>query len=131
MRFSVCHETFYHYTMPVQLGSHALRLNPRAEGARIRAAGPTVDPAPAVRHEQTDRFGSRVTQVNFVDISDHMCIESRFDLDILAAAPSRSPALPRLPWSSSPQDVLADYRADGEQDAVVQAFATTLAWEGG
>ncbi len=129
MRFSVCHETFYRYTMPVRLGSHVLRLNPRADGARVLAASLTVDPTPAVRYEQTDRFGNQITCVGFEGLSDELRIESRFDLDIQAAAPLCDPGLPRLPWSSSPPDALADYRADGEQDAAVAAFATTLASE--
>ena len=131
MRFSVRHETLYRYSMPVRLASHVLRLNPRADGARILAGSLTVDPAPAERHDATDRFGNRVTHVSFVGVSDLLRIESRFDLDTLAAAPLRDPGLPRLPWSSSPHDGLADYRADGEQDAAVQAFAATLASESG
>src|SRR5208283_4106580 len=126
MRFSVRHETLYHYSMPVRLGSHVLRLNPRADGTRMLASGLTVDPAPGVRHEQTDRFGNRVTQVSFAGLSDHLRIESRFDLDILAPAPLRDPGLPRLPWSSNPRDVLADYGPDGKQDVTVQAFAAAL-----
>jgi transglutaminase-like putative cysteine protease len=127
MRFSVHHETLYRYSVPVGLGSHVLRLNPRADGARIFSANLTVDPAPAERHEQTDRFGNRVTQVSFAGVSDHLRIESRFDIDILAAAPLRDPGLPRLPWSSNLHDGLADYRPDGEQDVAVQTFAAALA----
>lgn len=131
MRFSVRHETLYRYTMPVRLASHVLRLNPRTDSARILAGSLTVDPAPVERHDSTDRFGNRVTHVGFEGLSDRLCIESHFDLDILEAAPLRDPGLPRLPWSSSPHDVLADYRPDGEQDVAVQAFAAALASESG
>jgi transglutaminase-like putative cysteine protease len=51
--------------------------------------------------------------------------------DIPAAAPLRDPGLPRLPWSSSPDDVLANYRRDAEHDAAVAAFAAALAAECG
>jgi transglutaminase-like putative cysteine protease len=131
MRFSVCHETLYRYSMPVGLGSHVLRLNPRADGARILAGSLTVDPAPATRHEQTDRFGNRVTQVSFTGVSDHLRIESCFDIDILSPAPLRDPGLPPLPWSSGSPDELAAYRPAGAPDAAVQTFAAALAAETG
>jgi len=131
MRFSVRHETLYRYSMPVGLGLHVLRLNPRAEGARILAGSLTVHPAPSMRHEQTDRFGNRVTRVSFAGVSDHLRIENGFDVDIISAAPLRDSGLPRLPWSSSPPDELADYRPDGEPDVAVQAFASALVSHGG
>jgi transglutaminase-like putative cysteine protease len=127
MRFSVCHETRYRYSAPVRLGAHVLRLNPRADGVRILATSLTVDPAPAERHDATDRFGNRVTHANFAGFSDLLRIESRFDVDTLAPAPLHDPGLPRLPWSSSPHDGLADYRPDSAQDAAVQEFAVAQA----
>ncbi len=129
MRFSVRHETIYRYSNPVRLGSHVLRLNPRADGACSLAGSLLVDPAPAERHEQTDHFGNHVTQVSFTGLSDHLRIESCFDVDILAAAPLHDPGLPRLPWSFSGHDALADYRADGAPEAAVQTFAAALAAE--
>ena len=76
MRFSVRHETLYRYAVPVRLAPHVLRLNPRADG-RVLAASLTVDPAPAARHDSTDRFGNRVTHVSFEGLSDFLRIESR------------------------------------------------------
>ena len=129
MPYSIRHETLYRYTMPVRLAPHVLRLNPRADGGRILTGGLTVDPAPAARHDLTDRFGNRVTHVSFEGLSDLLRIESRFEIEILAAAPLRDPGLPGLPWPSSPHDQLADYRRDGEHDAAVEAFAAALAAE--
>ncbi len=131
MRFSVRHETLYRYTMPVRLAPHVLRLHPRGDGARIPAASLTVVPAPAERHDAMDRFGNRVTHVSFAGFSDLLRIESRFDLETIAVAPLCDPGLPSLPWSSGPHDGLAEYRADGGQDAAVQAFAVTQAAESG
>jgi transglutaminase-like putative cysteine protease len=78
MRFSIRHETLYRYTMPVRLAPHVLRLNPRADAAQILAATLTVNPAPAARHDSTDRFGNRVTHVSFEGSSDLLRIESCF-----------------------------------------------------
>lgn len=127
MRFSVCHETLYRYSAPVRLGPHVLRLNPRADGVRILTASLDVDPAPAERHDATDRFGNRITHADFADVSDRLRIESRFEAEVLAPAPLRDPGLPQLPWTSSPADELAEYRADGAPDEAVQAFAAALA----
>jgi transglutaminase-like putative cysteine protease len=129
MRFSIRHETLYRYPTPVGLAPHVLRLNPRPDGCRILTASLTVDPAPAARHDSTDRFGNRVTHVSFDGLSDLLRIESRFDLENLSAAPLFDLGLPRLPWSSSPHDVLANYRRVGECDAAVEAFAAALAAE--
>ena len=132
MRFSVRHETLYHYTMPVRLGPHVLRLNPRANGSRMLVRDLMVVPAPAARHDSTDHFGNRVTHVSFEGLSDFLRIESRFDLEIPVSTPLRDPGLPRLPWSlSSRDDVLADYRPARGHEAAVQAFAAALASESG
>jgi transglutaminase-like putative cysteine protease len=90
MRFSVRHETLYRYTVPVRLAPHVLRLNPRADG-RVLSASLTVDPTPAARHDSTDRFGNRVTHVSFDGIAYLLRIDSRFDLEIRAAARLRVP----------------------------------------
>ena len=129
MRFSVCHETLYRYSVPVLLGPHRLRLSPRGDGARILTAGVAVDPAPAERHDAADRFGNRVIHVSFAGISDRLRIVSRFDLDTVAPAAAYGPGLPPLPWSASPDDAPAEYRADGAQEAAVQEFAVAVASE--
>lgn len=131
MRFSVRHETLYRYTMPVRLGPHMLRLNPRADSARMLSGSLAVVPAPAARHDATDRFGNSITHVSFEGISDLLRIESRFDVDIPAPVPLRDPGLPRLPWWSRPHDMLADYLPDGRHEVAVQTFAAALASESG
>jgi len=131
MRFSVHHETLYRYSEPVRLAPHLLRLNPRADGARVLTGSVTVEPAPAARHESTDRFGNRITHVSFEGLSDLLRIDSCFDLDIPTAAPWCDPGLPRLPWLASRRDELADYRPDCGHDVAVAAFAAALASESG
>jgi transglutaminase-like putative cysteine protease len=127
MRFSICHETVYRYTAPVQLTPHVLRLNPRGDGGHMLGGSLSVEPAPANRSDATDRFGNRVTQVGFTGSCDLLRIESRFCIDTIAPAPLRDPGLPSLPWSTNLHDGLAEYRADDAREGTVQAFATALA----
>jgi len=131
MRFSVRHETLYRYSAPVRLASHVLRLNPRADGAALVARSLTIDPRPTVRQELTDRFGNSITHVDFEGLSDCLRIESRFDLDTVAAAPPIDQGLPPLPWPSALGDGMAEYRSGDEQDVVVRGFASELASESG
>lgn len=127
MRFSVHHETLYRYSAPVRFAPHVLRLHPRADGGRILTSSLVLEPAPAERHEQTDRFGNRVTQATFAGSSDLLRIVGRFAFDTCAPAPLYDAGLPRLPWLSNLQDELADYRSTGAEDAAVQAFADGIA----
>ncbi len=127
MRFSVRHETLYRYSAPVKLGSHVLRLTPRADGGVLVSRTLAVDPAPKARRDLTDRFGNAVTHTDFEGLTDFLRIESRFELDTAAAAPPIDRGLPPLPWPPAPGDGLADYRADDEPDPVVRTFAFELA----
>ena len=131
MHFSVRHETLYRFSLPVSLAPHVLRLNPRADGDHMMIRSLTVAPTPVARHDATDRFGNRVTHLSFEGLADFLRIESCFDLDISAPAPLRDPGLPPLPWPSSPDAALADYRAGGGRQVAVQAFAAALASESG
>jgi transglutaminase-like putative cysteine protease len=65
MRFTVRHETIYRYSAPVSLSPHLLRLNPHAEDALILERILTVEPKPIAMREETDRFGNRVTHLDF------------------------------------------------------------------
>jgi transglutaminase-like putative cysteine protease len=91
----------------------------------------TVHPTPIARQEMTDRFGNLVTHVDFEGVSDHLFIESTFDLDTIASAPLIGPGLPPLPWSFGPGDPMAEYCPAGAQDIAVRDFAAALAAESG
>jgi len=80
MRFSVCHETHYRYSAPVLFAPHVLRLTPRSDNAVLLTHSLTIDPAPAIRQDVTDRHGNSITRVEFADPSAHLSIESRFEL---------------------------------------------------
>ena len=102
MRFTVRHETIYRYSAPVSLSPHLLRLNPRAEGATILERSLTVDPKPIAFREETDRFGNRVTHLDFEGFSDRLRIESRFDLETVAPEPFAGLGALPLPWAEAP-----------------------------
>jgi transglutaminase-like putative cysteine protease len=101
MRFTVRHETIYRYSAPVSLSPHLLRLNPRAEGATILERSLTVDPKPIAFREETDRFGNRVTHLDFEGFSDRLRIESRFDLETVAPEPFAGLGALPLPWAGT------------------------------
>ena len=131
MRFTVRHETIYRYSAPVSLSPHLLRLNPRAEGATILERGLTVDPKPIAFREETDRFGNRVTHLDFEGFCDRLRIESRFDLETAAPEPFAGSGPPPLPWARGPDDPMAQYRSGEAQEPAVREFASVLASESG
>ncbi len=88
MRFSVRHETQYRYSSPVVLAPHVLRLTPRGGNAVLLTHRLTIDPEPSVRQDLTDRYGNRLTRLEFEGSTHHLCIESQFDLKI--SAPRRA-----------------------------------------
>ena len=119
MHFTVRHETIYRYSAPVSLSPHLLRLNPRAEGATILERSLTVDPKPIAFREETDRFGNRVTHLDFEGFSDRLRIESRFDLETVAPEPFAGLGAPPLPWAGGPDDPMAQYRSGEAQEPAV------------
>jgi transglutaminase-like putative cysteine protease len=116
VRFSVRHRTTYVYSAPVWLGAHKLRLNPRPESGALLRRDLRIDPAPALRHDETDAFGNLITCVGFSGASARLEIESRFELETAAAA---APVL--LDHSA-----LAPYLASGPIAGPVRAFAAGL-----
>ena len=100
--------------------AHLLRLNPRAEGATILERSLTVDPKPIAFREETDRFGNRVTHLDFEGFSDRLRIESRFDLETVAPEPFAGLGAPPLPWAGGPDDPMAQYRSGEAQEPAVR-----------
>jgi transglutaminase-like putative cysteine protease len=131
MRFSVCHETHYRYSAPVHFAPHVLRLTPRSDNAVLLTHSLTIDPAPTIRQDVTDRHGNTITRVEFSDPSGHLSIECRFELETRATRAPASPALPPLPWRSGMSDEMVDYLPQEDQDQSVRAFAAGLASESG
>lgn len=129
MRFSVSHETHYRYSAPVRLAAHVLRFTPRADNAVLLTHSLIVDPAPCMRQDLMDRYGNTVTHVDFEGSSNHLRIESVFELET-RAAPLGGQGLPLLPWAAS-GEALPDYLPAEDQHGSVRAFAAGLASESG
>ncbi len=130
MRFSVSHETHYRYSAPVVLAPHVIRLSPRADVGVLSGRRLSIDPVPSVWQDLTDCCGNLVTRLEFQGSTDHLSIESQFDLEVCAPSAPPSSALPLLPW---PHDLsgMADYLPTEDHDESVQAFAAGLASESG
>lgn len=132
MRFSVCHATHYRYSAPVLFAGHVLRLTPRTDNSVLHMHRLTIDPVPSFRQDLRDRYGNLITRLEFEGLSDHLRIESRFDLETRSTpALACSALLPPLPWPPGTSDAMADYLSPGDGDESVRAFATDLASESG
>jgi transglutaminase-like putative cysteine protease len=129
MRFSICHETHYRYSSPVTLAAHVLRLTPRADGAHLHWRRLTVDPMPGISRDTVDRYGNTVTELAFEGLTDHLRIESRFEIETRAAQSPPLPPLLKLPWP--PGGAPSDYLPPTEEDASVRTFAEGLASQSG
>jgi transglutaminase-like putative cysteine protease len=132
VRFVVRHETRYHYSTPVVLGPHVLRLTPRP-GSVTRARTLVVRPDPLELRDDIDAFGNPITRVLFRDTAtDTLSIESRLELDTAVPEAPAPAALQTLPLPRPAADQLAAYRpADRDVDAGVAAFARAVAAETG
>lgn len=124
MRFAVRHETLYRYSAPVRLGEHVLRLTPKPDCIAGLSHAIDIEPAPAWRTEEVDRFGSPVMRLGFAGETAVLRIVSRFE-GVTRARPPLQSDLPRLPWTGNELRV---YLGGGE-DPAVRAFAAALATE--
>jgi transglutaminase-like putative cysteine protease len=131
VHFHVRHESLYRYDVPIQLGSHVVRLTPRAEGVVLGYRRLTVQPVPAFQSEEVDAFGSSVTRVEFSGSTQTLHVLSEFELDTLLppqlGVSSPSLASPSLPFTSA-EYWLNAYRP-GPFHPSVQQFAQGLASE--
>jgi transglutaminase-like putative cysteine protease len=132
MRFSVRHQTIYRYSTPVRLAGHVLRMNPRPDAGALISRSLAIEPEPIRRADAIDRFGNLVTRVDFDGLTDVFRIESRFEIDVAAAAPISAADPPAaLPWGSDASDSNAVYLAGEAADGAVRAFARKHAVESG
>ena len=122
MLFSVRHDTRYRYSVPVVLGTHLLRLTPRAEH-RLLSRTLVVEPQPVDLRDELDPFGNTVTRVVFPEFStQELSIQSHFEVQTAAS--------PAPGWQTSPQDLTA-YLARGGVDESVAAFGRAVSAEAG
>jgi len=95
MRFEIRHVTTYRYPQPIRLGTHLLRLSPRAAGQRVLAERIEVSPAPTHRRALGDAWGNRLLELGFHGDTDLLRIEST--MTVLTVIPPALPVLPPLP----------------------------------
>lgn len=75
MIFDINHVTEYHYSEPVTLDHHVLRLTPRPGPSQTLLRHElTIDPAPKGRTELTDAEGNTAVYIWFADKTDHLVI---------------------------------------------------------
>lgn len=122
------HQTLYRYSAPVTLTTHRLRLTPRPDAGQILSQHIVIEPEPHLVREVADRWGNRITEVEFAGLTSILRIESRFELVTeQPAKPSPSPDLPALPWRATAADDIAAFAAPVDDDPAVRDFAFDLA----
>ncbi|HEX2734354.1 MAG TPA: transglutaminase family protein [Polyangiaceae bacterium] len=101
MKFAVEHLTRYRYSLPVQLGSHVIRLSPRRD-VRVVSRDLQIFPEPATRQERHDAHDNLLLLVTFNGYTEEFRVESRFTAE--TETPSMPPqgTLSRLPWMIPP-----------------------------
>lgn len=131
MRFSVRHQTIYRYSAPVRLAAHVLRFNPRPDAGALIERALAIEPEPVKREDRLDRFGNLTTHVEFASLSDILCIDSRFAVEVAPAPAAPLNGRPALPWLTDAREPNAIYVGAEDTDGAVRAFARKLAVESG
>jgi transglutaminase-like putative cysteine protease len=126
VHFQVRHESLYRYDVPVQLGSHVVRLTPRAEGTVLGHRRLTVAPVPVFQTEEVDAYGNSVTRVEFNGSTQTLHVLSELELDVVLPPPL-TVSSPSLPFTSG-EYWLNAYRQGPFHPSVLQ-FAQALASE--
>jgi transglutaminase-like putative cysteine protease len=123
--FRVQHESLYRYDVPVQLGSHTLRLTPRPGAVRVSARRIVVEPEPSTWSDGLDGFGNPITTVGFNGSTQSLRVASSFELDTFGPPPL-APLVVALPREWAGNDDLSPYLV-GAAHPNVRRFAEELA----
>jgi len=100
----ITHETVYHYSRPVDLGTHRLVLRPReGHDLRVESFELTIDSEHQVEWSR-DIFGNSVATVEFSQPTDMLRIQSRV---LVWREPQAKPSTPRekAAWPASYDDL--------------------------
>ena len=101
------HTTIYHYSEPVMLGPHMVRLHPAPEGAgRIRAYSLLVSPQPDSLRWQQDPHANRVARALFSGLTTVLRVEVGMTVDMTPINPFEilvDPSAEGWPLAYSPQ----------------------------
>ncbi len=108
MRYSVRHVTAYHYSEPVDLASHAVRLSPRSFASqRVLAAELDLSPAPFWSQVTRDSFGNEVLLVSIEEPHTTFTVTARCLVDV------SFPPLPEPSLTPNWQEVRDRMEGDG------------------
>jgi transglutaminase-like putative cysteine protease len=116
VHFEIQHSTAYHYSAPVSLGPHTVRLTPRCNGyQRLLHHRLDVSPKPVLHASALDIEGNVITRLWFAGETSELQIVSEFALDTLQDNPfdyvvdTPATQLP-MPYSEREAPLLATYR---------------------
>ncbi len=136
MRFDISHQTDYHYSRPVFLEPHLLRIRPRTDWSqRLITFDLQILPEPAGCARLVDLDGNDTTQPWFSDTHDHMCIIAHSVVETLRQDPfaylldADADHLPPLYGEQKSQ--LQSYLLDDGIDPSVQDLAGSVQQEAG
>lgn len=88
MIFDINHVTEYHYSEPVALDHHILRLTPRpGPGQTVLKHEISIDPVPKGRTELADAEGNSAVYIWFADKTDHLRIVNHCLVETLRVNP--------------------------------------------
>jgi len=88
MRFDIVHRTDYHYSRPVFLEPHLLRVRPRSDWSqRLLEFDLEISPEPAGCAKIVDLDGNDAAQPWFSDTHDRLCITARSVVETLRQDP--------------------------------------------
>lgn len=137
MKFNIEHTTTYHYSIPVKLGMHVLRLRPRNDaGYNLMNFEYLIDPLPALYEDSLDAEGNSITHVGFNGDTTQLTITSQFELQTIAKQPannvsdSKSLALP-IAYPHQRQAMLSRYLGPPPDHHEVVELANDIATQAG
>jgi transglutaminase-like putative cysteine protease len=97
MLYDVRHRTTYRYEQAVSISHHVLHLTPRdCERQKVLTSDIDVDPEPAVRSDDVDYFGNRVTYLTLQEQHEALAIEARSRVEVIPP-PEHVPGR-TMPW---------------------------------
>ena len=138
MLWDIAHTTTYHFSRPVHLESHTIRLRPRCDASqRLDRFELLIEPRPAGLSEHLDLEGNCVAQAWFIGVGDSLAVMARSRVETLRPNPFDyvlgDPSADRLPMAyvDPLEPSLAPYRLRDEPDASVDRFAGSVADEAG
>jgi transglutaminase-like putative cysteine protease len=119
-RYTVIHETCYHYGSAVSLSQQQLHLAPRiCSWQQCLRQELQVDPVPTLRHDSLDAFGNSVSWLSFHAPHDHLHVRAEMDIEVLPSAPR---TLASIAWDELRERLRYHGQAPQPDDLAAQRF---------